>query len=99
MVNVQILIVNSTILSIKAKGHARYAPNGKDIVCSAISAVLAGGFNALSGQHNVHVERGNTWFEAISEPNAHDKIVLETIAVQLASIEKSYPQNIKIKIK
>ena len=34
--------------TLTAEGHAGYAPEGQDIVCSAVSALMYGAWNALS---------------------------------------------------
>ena len=100
MVNVLVEISGKKIAKISATGHANHKINGQDIVCSAISAVLAGGMNALDGKkHIVLIEKGDTSFTRCGKLSYHDELVLETIITQLISIEKSYPENIKVTIK
>lgn len=99
MVDIQVEISKEKIIFLSAKGHANYAPHGKDIVCSAVSAVLAGGFNALDGNHELVVEPGNTSFKQRDTLSIHDQCVLETIIIQLLSIQEAYPKNIKVTIK
>ena len=60
MVNITVKTSKDKVISISAIGHANYAPNGQDIVCSAISAVLAGGFNALQGKHKIKIQQSDS---------------------------------------
>ena len=98
MVNITVKTSKDKVISISAKGHANYAANGQDIVCSAISAVLAGGFNALQGKHDLKVESGDTHYKCGDFISIHDEHVLETIVTQLLSIQESYPKNIRVSI-
>lgn len=98
MVNITVKTSKDKVISISAIGHANYAPNGQDIVCSAISAVLAGGFNALQGKHKIKIESGNTSYECGNYLSIHDEHVLETIVTQLLSIQESYQKNISVVI-
>lgn len=98
MVDVQVKTSKEKIVFLSAKGHADYAPHGRDIVCSAISAVLAGGFNALDGKHELVVEAGNTSYKQGEKLSRHDQCVLDTILIQLLSIQETYPENIKVTI-
>lgn len=98
MVDVQVKTSKGKIVFLSAIGHACYAPHGQDIVCSAISACLAGGFNALDGEHELVVEAGNTSYKQKGQLTKHDQCVLETILIQLLSIQETYPENIKVTI-
>lgn len=100
MVKVLVEISGRKISKLSAQGHANHKVNGQDIVCSAISAVLAGGLNALDGKnHIILVDKGDTSFTRCGKLSYHDELVLEVIVTQLLAIEKSYPENIKVTIK
>jgi uncharacterized protein YsxB (DUF464 family) len=46
-------------MNISAKGHANYAEHGKDIVCSAVSAIMQTtimGLQAIADQYPEHVK-------------------------------------------
>ena len=83
---------------IESKGHANYDEQGKDIVCSAVSAIIVGGFNALLDEEalDLTVEKGYAKCVVKDEISEHDQNVLDTILIQLMTIERSYPKFVKI---
>ncbi len=85
---------------LSVKGHAEFAQKGKDIVCSAVSAVLIGGINALENPKafylKVDEKEGEILIEKKEEVQTHDYIVLQTILIQLKSIEEVAKQNVEI---
>ena len=83
---------------IESKGHANYDEAGKDLVCSAVSAIIIGGFNALNDDEaeEIIVEKGYAKCTITGEISDHDVNVLDTILIQLLTIEKSYPKFIKV---
>ena len=89
---------NEKICLIESNGHANYEETGKDIVCSAVSAIIVGGFNALISEQNIElvVEKGYAKCVVLGEISEHDYNVLDTMLIQLMTIEKSYPKFIKI---
>lgn len=80
------------------KGHAEFDEIGKDIVCSAISAIVIGGLNALKNieYFKISIESGDVECIAHKLPNNHDKIVIETIRIQLESIRKDHQKKLSI---
>jgi uncharacterized protein YsxB (DUF464 family) len=102
MIKVTLQTKNSTFVSLEAKGHADSAPYGQDLVCASISAIILGGFNALSGNekdYEVKVEAGYAYLKSLVAPNAHDAVVLETIVTQIESVASSYPKNVALERK
>ncbi|MBP5694043.1 MAG: ribosomal-processing cysteine protease Prp [Bacilli bacterium] len=89
---------NGNICLIESKGHANYEEAGKDIVCSAVSAIIVGGFNALNDEDllDIIVEKGHAKCVVKGELSEHDYNVLDTMLIQLMTIEKSYPEFVKI---
>ena len=85
--------------SIDISGHANSAPYPHDLVCAAVSAISVGALNALENDENydVLVEDGHVYLKANKNLSAHDEIVLETLIIQLKTIELSYKNTIKIK--
>ena len=47
MIKIKYSKINNLIKEIEVSGHANYDEEGKDIVCSAVSACVVGGLNAL----------------------------------------------------
>ena len=92
---------DSSFVSLEAKGHANAAPEGEDLVCAAVSAIILGGFNALEGDENYEAlaHKGYASLKAKQAPSEHDEVVLKTILIQLQSIAKSYPQNVALERK
>lgn len=88
-----------SISSISIKGHGNMEW-GKDIVCAAVSSCFIGALNALKNEKSFEfkVEEGDGSVKAISELDMHDKIVLETLVIQLNTIANSFPDIVKIKV-
>lgn len=90
------LIKQDDLYGIEVKGHADYDIKGKDLVCAAVSAIITGGFNAFSDNQIKEIVLDEGYAKAIINPG-DGNIILQTIIVQLKTIEKEYPQFIKIK--
>ena len=91
------------ITGFQVEGHALFAEAGKDIVCSAVSAVTVGTVNAAEALLNVHMrtEMRDGFLHATlpeTKPDADEKIqlILESMTVMLQSIEASYGEYIRI---
>jgi hypothetical protein len=98
MIKVKLTCKGDNFISLKVTGHANSATYGHDLVCSAVSAVVTGGFNNLKEieSFKVTLEEGNASLEAVKEVSAHDKIVIETIVSGLKTIAESDPEFVKI---
>ena len=98
MISVNVTFIGNNVKTLTVSGHANYDKYGKDIVCAGVSAVVTGGINALESEiDNIKVinEDNKLGVEII---NSNDKIqiILNTILVQLQTIENSYKKYIKI---
>lgn len=88
----------------RALGHAGYADAGEDIVCAGISAVLqtaALGFTeVLRLQVELRMAEGNMLCLVQGPLDAGQarevKLLLETMAVGLKSIDLAYPGHMKL---
>lgn len=100
MIRIECTKKDGKIIYLSAKGHAEFAQKGKDIICSAVSAVIIGGINALEKPEEflLHVDEthGEISIEKKGNVPTHDYIVLQTILIQLKSIEDVAKQNIEI---
>lgn len=96
MIKINLIKSNDQIKGLEIKGHAMSAAKGKDLICAAVSAIVTGGFNAFNDEDIIicSLEEGYAKVEVASE---RGQLILETIIVQLKTIEESYPKNIKIK--
>ena len=91
MIKIEATRKNGKIISLTVKGHANSAPKGEDLVCAAVSSILVGGCNALS-QPNcfaIKLNSGDASIVEKSTANEHDYEVLETILIQLRTVEES----------
>ena len=85
------------ITQIEVKGHANSAPYGKDLVCAAISAILTGGMNTLNDkEYDFKLEEGDAHIKALDIPSDHDAVVLNTIEVQLKTVEEFDPGFVQV---
>ena len=98
MIKVKLNYEGDNFTLLKVTGHANSAEYGHDLVCSAVSAVITGGFNNLKNidSFKVTLIEGNASLEAVKEVSAHDKIVIETIISGLKTIAESDPKFVKI---
>lgn len=100
MIKVDFVLKNNFYKELTIKGHANYDSYGKDIVCSAVSAIGVGGLNAIyqiTGQKpDYQIEDGYIHLEFIDDDKC--QIIANTMLVQLQSIEESYKKYIKITI-
>ncbi len=101
MVKVRIEYKGKDLQSLEIKGHANSAPYGEDVVCGAVSLCSFGALNALEEleeefDYSVDQEEGSIKLEAKGKLSEHDMIVLETLILQLKTVEASYPKNIAI---
>ncbi len=73
---------------------------GKDIVCAGVSSCFVGALNALRDEKcfRFKVKEGDSSVVALSELSEHDKIVLETLMVQLVTISQAYPDTVKVEV-
>lgn len=78
------------------EGHANSSTYGNDLVCAAVSSIVTGGFNAFNEEdiESISLKEGYANIIVKSEKGL---IILNTIIVQLKTIEEAYPKNIKIK--
>lgn len=107
MVKVTIIRHDTRILSVELKGHAGYAKQGKDIVCSAISAIASTALLGLikvsshSVKYTRNDESGYLKFEVptpqSSEEGAKQDAITETMVLGLRDLETGYQSFINLK--
>ncbi len=98
MIKINFIERDGRVLELNATGHADYDEYGKDIVCSAVSAILTGGCNALENQkeYSILLSAGNLTIDTNNKITPHDEIVMRTMITQLQTIEESYKAFIKV---
>jgi uncharacterized protein YsxB (DUF464 family) len=89
---------SKTVSAVKIQGHGN-SGKGYDLVCAGVSSCFVGAMNALHRPQDfrIVVKSGDSIAEAKKEPTSHDLTVLETLVIQLATIEKSYPEDVEIR--
>lgn len=98
MIQISYEVKDGRLIHLLANGHGGLE-YGKDVICAGVSACLIGALNALEHSENFHidVQPGKAEVQEIKEADRHDRIVLETLIVQLKTIADSYPQNVEMK--
>lgn len=96
MIKVDLIYEKNALCGLTAAGHAMSAACGKDLVCAAVSAIITGGFNAFSDEdlEEIALEEG---FAKVRVRTERGRIILNTIVVQLKTVESSNPNHIRIK--
>ncbi|MEA5059543.1 MAG: ribosomal-processing cysteine protease Prp [Candidatus Pelethousia sp.] len=92
------------LVGFEARGHTGFASSGSDIVCSAISALTTAAANGITEILHLPaaVETGDGWLYAMLEEQVAGqdlekaRIILDTMALGLASIAETYGDSIKI---
>ena len=99
MISVNVTFIGKDVKSLTVSGHANYDEYGKDIVCAGVSAIVTGGINALE-PHLKNIEiinESNKLGVVVIENNEVIQVILNTMLIQLETIENSYKKYIKIK--
>jgi uncharacterized protein YsxB (DUF464 family) len=106
VIKVNIVKANQSIVSVDVTGHADYSESGRDIVCSAVSALtqaaLLGLTDVVKLDINFTRRDGLLQFSVpkdITRAERHDcDIVLDTLAAALADLCKGYGDFIKLEV-
>lgn len=107
MTNITVTYKNNHIVSIESEGHSLFDVIGEDIVCAAISVLMATAINSLEVVAGLkffpHEVDDSATYMYVGLPKKLDDIqalksnvILETVLVGLESIENGYPKNIKL---
>jgi Predicted ribosomal protein len=85
--------------SLEVKGHANSGVYGHDLVCAAVSAVVVGACNAIetSEDFQIKIDSGDVNIVAPAAISVHDETVIETLIIQLKTIEESNHGFLEIK--
>ena len=98
MIRIECVRENSKIVYLSLKGHANSDEYGKDLVCAAVSAIITGGLNALHNPKSFEIKlyEGDVEVKAKNSVQEYDYDVLETILVQLKTVEEENAKYVKI---
>lgn len=100
MVKVKVVSKEELIQKIEIKGHANSGVIGQDLVCAGVSSITFGTLNALNEMTKESVELIVDKSIIIKVKNILDErcqIILQTMMIQLATIEEQYSNYIQIK--
>ncbi|MEG1525374.1 MAG: ribosomal-processing cysteine protease Prp [Clostridia bacterium] len=106
MITVTMLCAQEKIEGFICEGHANYDEAGRDIVCSAVSALTQTcilGLTDVIGLHaGVSIDENDGITCVIEKdiaPEQTEKAMLlfQTMAAGLSAIRKAYPKNLKIR--
>lgn len=81
------------LIILRLDGHANYAPNGQDIVCSAVSILTSAVCNLIPD--NRRKARPGGAVIAFSKYSETERDYLRIVAVGLAQLAKTYPEHIQ----
>ena len=95
MIKVNLIKSDEIINGLEVSGHADSAQYGNDMICAAVSAIITGGFNAFNDNDfdEIELKEGYAKVKVITE---NGRNILNTIIVQLKTIEVSNPQYIRL---
>ncbi|NMM64548.1 ribosomal-processing cysteine protease Prp [Clostridium sp. P21] len=106
MISINFLRKANNLVSMKASGHAGFDEYGKDIVCSAVSAlsvaILNGITDVMHFEPAFHIDEDG--FLSISIENLHIEqieacqVLMETLLLGLQNIEINYGKYINVKV-
>ena len=93
------IVVTASSNRITATGHARYAQQGKDIVCAAVSSIVTTTINNVIALEDDTIKydtkEGNVCITVLRNSKVTDKL-LNVLIDMLKELAIDYPQNIKI---
>ncbi|MBP3920018.1 MAG: ribosomal-processing cysteine protease Prp [Bacilli bacterium] len=98
MIKIYLKYNNNLIDSIKIKGHAMYAPYGKDIVCASVSSIVITSVNAiirLNSDSISYEEKDSLNISVLNHNNITDTLIDNMVSL-LLELEKQYKKNIMI---
>ena len=99
MIKVRIKKNNDIIESINAKGHAKYAEYGKDIVCASFSTMIITTINAILeiDQNAIsYTDSNNLEIVNIKKDNITNKLLYNLVNM-IYELKENYDKNIDIK--
>ena len=108
MIKITFYVQDNHFVGVLSKGHANYDDYGKDIVCSAVSAITQslalGIFEVLKIQADYKVDNDAGYLELRLPKLANEvldktEILFDTAYRSISDLAKGYPSNIKVEVK
>ena len=92
--------LNNFIVGYTVNGHAGFAPDGQDIICSAVSTLTMVAINGLEEhlQREVvyEISDGHLQVKLKKAPDALSQAILATMEIGLKDLAEQYPQLVSI---
>ena len=102
MIKVSVEKKKDGIVAFSCKGHAGYAEEGQDIICSAVSALTINAVNSVEKLAGLRYESkdcsGNLTFRLLDAPSPESNLLLQSMIIGLQSIEADCPKYLKVTI-
>ena len=102
MIKILIYKTEEGIVAFSVKGHAGYAEEGYDIVCSAVSVLTLNAANSvenLTGEpYKVKQSDGDLKFRLEGQPTKETELLLQSMLLGLKGIEEEYPKYLKVTV-
>lgn len=99
MIRVDVLVDGPHVVKVIVSGHANAADKGEDLICAGVSAISVGTLNALDelvqGSVEDFMSEGYVSISVVSN-NATQQVILQTMLIQLQSIQAAHPKYIQI---
>lgn len=99
MIHVKVVKKEGLISNITLKGHANFAPFGKDIVCAGVSSILTTTINAilkLKKEAIIYQQEKDSFRISVKDHDHTTEVLLENMIDLLKQLEQDYQKNIKV---
>ena len=84
------------------KGHAEYADEGQDIICSAVSILTQNAVNSIEALTGIAYKSkqkdGSLSFRLEGKPDEKTELLLQSMLLGLRGIEEEYPKYLKVTV-
>ena len=104
MITITIGRHQDSYVSFTSKGHAGYAPEGQDIVCAAVSALIINAVNSImkftADELDVREKDGFVSFRFKKPVSERGTLLMDSLVLGLTEIEHSYQNRyLTVKVK
>ena len=101
MIQISVYTHEGMIREIRVSGHSGSAEKGKDLICAGVSCVTTGAANAMDILVHDDCELtcvDNLFQIVVKQSTLNSQLILNTLLIQLQTIEESHGKYIKIHI-
>lgn len=99
MVTITFLNAAGKCTGLEASGHAGYGPEGSDIVCAAVSALIQGtmlSINCLTVLETIQQKAGGKLVFRIRDPDETTQILFASLELALSELQTEYSAFIEV---